>query len=144
MIDTRNIELAKQLIKKREKPPIVMAQDDHFNRKLLDYGKFDMLLSIEKGKRRKNLRQIDSGFNHVLAAIAKRNNIKLGIDLAEITALKKEDKPDRLARIMQNIKICRKFNVGLRVINYRDGRNAASFLLSLGASTKQAKESISF
>ena len=144
MIETKSVELAKQLIKKEKRPIIIKAQDDHFNRKLLEYGNFDVLISIEKSGKRKSLRQIDSGFNHVLAAIAKKNGVRIGIDILDINRLKKEDKIDRLARIMQNVKICRKFEVPLYLINYNNKRDAFSFVLSLGASTKQAKESISF
>ncbi|MDP3881905.1 MAG: hypothetical protein Q8Q31_03445 [Nanoarchaeota archaeon] len=144
MIETKSIELAKQLIKKERKPVIIKAQDDNFNRKLLEYGNFDILLSIENGERRRNLRQIDSGFNHVLAAIAQKKGVKIGIDVSEIARLEDEEKAERIARIMQNVKICRKFNVSLCAINYKDKKGAFSFILSLGASTKQAKESISF
>jgi len=43
MISTNNIEQAKRLIKNsKEKPILVKAQDDHFNRKILEYGKFDI------------------------------------------------------------------------------------------------------
>ena len=144
MIDTDNLEQAKRQIK-REKPPIVVkAQNGAFNRKILEYGRFDILTSVESKEQKTTLRQIDSGFNHVLATIAKKNQISLGIDLMEIRRLNLEDKADRLAKIMQNISLCKKEGVQLRALNYKDKRGAFSFLISLGASTKQAKEAISF
>ena len=97
MITEKNIEKAKQQIKKtKDKPIIVQAQDDNFNRKLLEFGKFDILLSIEQGDRKNKLRQIDSGLNHVLAKIATKNNISLGINLREIRNLSKSEKAKRL------------------------------------------------
>ncbi|MCX8158828.1 MAG: hypothetical protein N3D20_00845 [Candidatus Pacearchaeota archaeon] len=144
MIITPNIENAKNLIKKEKKPIIIKAQDDNFNRKILEYGKFDVLLSLELGKRKDSLKQMDSGLNHVLAKIAAKNHIAIGIDINEINNLKNKEKATILGRIIQNIKICRKSKTKLKLFNYKDKRNAFSLLLSLGASTPQAKEALDF
>ena len=140
MITASNIEQAKKEIKAEKKPIIVKAQDDNFNRKILEYGKFHILLSPEAGKRKNSVRQIDSGLNHVLAKIAAKNNIAIGIDISEIKKLTKQEKGEILAKIVQNIKICRKAKAKIKVINSEDKRNALSLLITLGASTKQAKE----
>lgn len=146
MINTSNLEQAKSLIKQeiqaKTKPIIVIAQNDNFNRGVLEYGKFDILLSPEKGKRERTLRQIDSGFNHVLAAIATKNKVTIGIDLGEISALPEKEKALRFERIIQNIKICRKAKTRLALLNYKDKKDAFAFLTSLGASTQQAKEAL--
>ena len=143
MINATNIEQAKGLIKSsKEKPIIVQAQNDDFNRKILEYGKFDILLSPEVGKRKRTLRNIDSGFNHVLAKIAEKNNVAIGINLAEISKLAKEEKAKRLERLIQNIKTCRKAGTKITLLNYKDKKDAFSFLISLGASTSQAKEAL--
>lgn len=145
MISTNNIEQAKTLIRtSKEKPLVVLAQHDDFNRKILEYGHFDILLGIEAGNRERTLRNIDSGFNHVLAEIAKKNKVALGIDMQELSKLKKEEKAMRLERIMQNIKICRKSSTKIILLNYKDKKDAFSFLVALGASTKQAKEALVF
>jgi RNase P/RNase MRP subunit p30 len=145
MISTSNIEQAKNLIKKsREKPLIVEARDDNFNRKILEYGHFGILLGIEKGERKRSLRNIDSGFNEVLAHIAAKNKVTLGIDLEELRNLPKEQQALRLERIIQNIKLCRKAKTKIALLNYKDKKDAFAFLVSLGASTSQAKQSLDF
>ena len=145
MINTNNLEKAKLMIKSEKvKPIIVRAQNDNFNRKILEYGKFDILVSVEAGKRQRTLRNIDSGFNHVLAKIAEKNKVAIGIDVYEIARLAKEEKAKRLERIIQNIKTCRKAKTKIKLLNYKDKKNAFSFLISLGASTQQAKESLDF
>ena len=53
MINNSNIEQVKILIKKEESPKIVLAQNDEFNRKILEQCKFNILLSIENGNRKK-------------------------------------------------------------------------------------------
>jgi len=140
IIKTTYIEQTKNRVRKSKKPIIVLAQNDNFNRKMLEYGKFDILLSIEAGNRKNTIRQIDSGLNHVLAKIAVKNNISIGLDLNEIQKLPKTGKAKRLSRIAQNIKICRKVKTKLAVINTTNKIDVFHFLISLGASTKQAKE----
>ncbi|HLF53588.1 MAG TPA: hypothetical protein VI544_00230 [Candidatus Nanoarchaeia archaeon] len=145
MISATNLEQAKNLIKiSKEKPIIVQAQNDEFNRKILEYGKFNILLGIESGNRKRTIRNIDSGFNHVLAKIATKNKIALGIDMQELSNMKKEEKAKTLERLMQNIKTCRKSKTKISLLNYKDKKDAQSFLLSIGASTQQAKETLSF
>ncbi len=130
MIHTSNIEKAKKEIRNcMEMPIIVKAQGGEFNRKILEYGNFDILL-------------LDSGLNHVLARIAARNKVAIGIDLNELRKLEKKAKATTLGKIVQNIKICRKAKAKFVTLNYKDKRDASSFLISLGISTRQAKEAI--
>lgn len=144
IINEVNIEKTKQLLKKAEKPVIIAAQDDIFNRKMLEYGKFDLLLGLEKIERKDKLKQLDSGFNHVLAAIAAKNKIEIGVDLNQIRKLDKKEKAKQLARIIQNIKISRKNKVNIRFFNFKEKKDVFSLMQNLGASSKQAKEAISF
>ena len=143
MIDTNNIEIARKQIKSEKKPIIIKAKDNIFNRKILEYGKFDILLSPEAGQRKDGLKQMDSGLNSILARIAAKNNISIGIDINEISGLNKKDKALRLARIKQNIAICKKTKTKLIALNYKDQKDIFNLLLTLGASTSQAKEAIS-
>ncbi len=144
-ISTDNLEEAKKLIKKKNRPIIIEAQTDLFNRKILEYGKFDILTNIELQPNRKDKpKHLDSGLNHVLAKIASKNKISIGIDLNKLRNLDKKDKAKTLARIKQNIKVCRKAKTHLKILNYQDKKDAFSFLLTLGSSTAQAKKAITF
>lgn len=143
MINTQNIEEVKHLLKKTEPLKVVLAQNDDFNRKIMEHGKFDILLSIEKGNRKNGIRQTDSGLNHVLAKIASKNNIAIGIDLEEIKRLEPKQKAERLSKIKQNIKICRKAKTRLAV-KTQSLEESRSFLISIGTSTQQIKETIVF
>ena len=143
MINVTNIEEAKILLKKAESPKVVLAQNDDFNRRLLEYSKFDILLSPEAGSKKNSLRQIDSGLNHVLAKIASKNNIGIGIDLEELKKLTPKQKAERLSKIMQNIKICRKSKTRLAV-KTKNASQVRNFLIGIGASTNQLKETIVF
>lgn len=144
MIDSSDLNKVKTLIKKENSPIIVKAQSIEFNRKILEYGKFDILLSIELTSNKNSLRSIDSGFNEVLGKIASKNKIALGIDLQEIKSLDKKEKGNILSKIAQNIMLCRKTKTKIAILNYKNKMTALSFLLSLGASSKQAKEALAF
>ncbi|MBS3088480.1 hypothetical protein J4402_01740 [Candidatus Pacearchaeota archaeon] len=137
MITTPNINQAKEQIKKTaEKPIIVQSPSDEFSRKILEYGKFQILL-LPKSQNKDRLRHLDSGLNHVLAKIAAKNKVAIGIDLNSITKLNKKEKAIQLAKIRQNIKICRKARCKIEFINIKDKKDAQALLISLGASTQQ-------
>ncbi len=143
MISTNRLEQAKNFIKKEKqenKVVIVKAQDDEFNRKILEYGKFDILLSPEAGKAKSSFKRISSGLNHVSAKIAAKNGIAIGIDIEELSNLSDGQKAERLAKIIQNIMLCRKAKAKIKVLGFKNEKNAFGLLVSLGASSQQAKE----
>lgn len=145
MINETNLERAKRLIREsKEKPLIVKAQDQVFNRKIIEYGKFDIILGIEKNVKSPGIRHQDSGMNEIIGRIASKKNISIGIDIKEIDNLDKKNKAIELSKIKQNIKICRKTKTNINLINYKDGKDASALLISLGASTPQANKAISF
>src|SRR3989344_5819918 len=122
MINSSNIEQVKSLIRKSfEKPIIIKAKDDSFNRKVLEYGKFDILLFPQENKKHKDKpKQLDSDLNHVLARIAKKNKVSIGFDLEQIRNLEIKEKAHVLARIKQDIKTCRKIKTKISLINYKN------------------------
>lgn len=143
MINTKNLEETKKLLGKELLLKVVLAQNDEFNRKILEYGRFDILLSVEAGGRKDKIRQTDSGLNHVLAGISKKNEVAIGIDLQEISTFAPKEKAERLSRIIQNISICRK--AGTRIaVRTNKLKKARDFLFGVGASAKQAAEAIVF
>lgn len=122
-------------------PRILKAQSDDFNRKAIEQKKCDILYSLEMGNKKDSLKNIDSGLNDILAALARKHSVSIGINLEEIKKLGKREKAMRLAKIINNIKICRKERTKLAIIG--DGKESFFTLLSLGASTEQAKQATS-
>ena len=142
MINTKNITEAKKLIKKSKSPIIIKSQNTTFDRKIIESGNFEILLSPEAHGKKDHPKYLDSGLNHIIVKIATKNKIAIGIDLKNIQSLEKKQKAQTLARIRQNIKVCRKAGCKLVLLNYKDKKDAQNLLLSLGASTKQAREAI--
>ena len=113
----------------KESKEIVFSSDnDDLNRKILEKLPINILL-INLAQRRDRLKQRDSGLNHVLAKIAKKNKITIGINLDELIEAK--DKEKIIARIKQNIKLCNKNKVKMKFIQQKNKRNIYD-LKSLG------------
>jgi len=129
IISTPNINKAKDQIKKSKPPIIVQSPSNEFSRKILEYGKFQILL-LPKGKRDR-LKQLDSGLNHVLAKLAAKNKVAIGIDIKSLSSLPPKQKAIELSRLKQNIKICRKAKCQIKLLNPKDSKDAQALLHSL-------------
>jgi len=90
-----------------------VSGDDELNRKILEKEDINFLVILQCG-RKDRLKQHDSGFNQVMARIAKKNNIVIGICLDEIVNSTGKEKADILARIKQNISLCSKNKLNMR------------------------------
>jgi len=143
MINTSNLNQARKEIhklKKENKQIIVKAQDNEFNRKIIEIKDVDVLISPEINNRKDSLKQRDSGLNEVLCKIASKNNIAIGIDLNEIKRKPKKEKAVILSRIMQNIRLCKKTKTRILLFPKQKKQDILGFFVSLKASTEQAKK----
>ncbi len=134
---------ARDKIKKSKSPIIFSSDDDELNRKILEKEKIDFLL-LNQTERKDKLKQRNSGFNHVLAKIAKKQNIVIGINLDEIIESTGKNKAEILARVVQNIKICNKAKLKMKFMatnekNKRDAKDLKSLGLVLGMPTWMTK-----
>lgn len=141
-VKTNNFNKARDEIKKfKDKGVIFSSESDDLNRQILEKAPINVLL-INQEKRKDFQKQRNSGFNHVMAKIAKKNNIKIGINLDEIIDAKKLEKSRILARIRQNIFLCNKNKVFIEFISEkykRDKHDLKSLGLVLGMPTWMTK-----
>ena len=75
------------------------------------------ILLLNQSKRKDFSKQRNSGFNQVLAKIAVKNKIGVGINLDEIINSKPKQKAEILARVRQNIKLCNKNKLKMNFIS---------------------------
>lgn len=137
MISTLDLEKAKKLIKSESKPVIVKAQNYDFNRKMLQYGKFDTLL-ISMVAKTSSLKKIDSGLDYIMAREAAKKGISIAVDLAELRSQEKKEKAIFLSQIMENIRVCRKAQAKLILLNHKSTLDVRALMASLGASSQQS------
>lgn len=147
IIQEINFDKARKAIKKAkadDKIPVFISKDDELTRKLLEHEK-EFTLCIELAQRKDKLYQRDSGFNHVLAELANNNKVKIGIFLDEIIKADKKEKAKILARVQQNIVLCKKKNVKMQWIIIkpefqRTQQELQALGIALGMHTQMAKE----
>ncbi|MCK4553328.1 hypothetical protein KAT80_03930 [Candidatus Pacearchaeota archaeon] len=122
-IEENNFEKIRKQIKENPKAEIIFSSnDDELNRKVLEKLEINILL-LKQSKRKDFQKQRNSGLNHVLAKIAKKKNIAIGIDLDEIINAKSKQKAEILARTKQNIKLCNKNKLKMKFISQKNKRN---------------------
>jgi RNase P/RNase MRP subunit p30 len=121
----------------------VLGQDDEFNRKALEIKNLNFFIINENLAQKDYMKQRNSGLNEVLAKLASKNNLTIGIQLEEILKKDTKEKALSLARLKQNIMLCKKAKTKLRIIGKIEDKRAVSALLqSLGADTKMAEEAV--
>jgi RNase P/RNase MRP subunit p30 len=139
MIESKNLnEVRKEIVKLKDAGEVVVvrAQDDDFNRKMFENKDVDVVFGLEMHGRRDYMKQRDSGLNEVLCKLARKNGIKIEVDLKGIVKLSVVEKARVLARVRQNIKLCRR--VGVDILVGGVGKvERRSFLGILGASSEQ-------
>ena len=142
IISETEFQKARNRIRKNKGKKIIFSgSTDELNRKVLEKEKIDVLLVSLKG-RKDYSKQRNSGFNQVMAKIAKKGGVEIGINLEEILETDKKEKPKILARVRQNIEICKKNKLKMKFIskNKQDRYNLKSLGLVLGMPTWMIKE----
>jgi len=140
LIQETDFNKIRQKIKSNPNKTIIFSFDnDELNRKVLEKEKINVLL-INQTQRKDRFKQRNSGFNQVLAKLAKKKNVIIGINLDEILETKGEKKKEILARIKQNIKLCNKHKlkmdfIALKKQNKRDIYDLKALGLVLGMPT---------
>ena len=113
----------KQILENKDKKIVFTSDDDELNRKIIEKIPVNILL-INQAGRKDFQKQRNSGFNQILAKIAKKNNITLGINLDEIIESKEKTKAQILARVQQNIKLCNKNKLQMAFVSKKYKRNS--------------------
>ena len=144
LIEEKNFDkIRKEITKNKGKIIVFSSNDINLNRKILDKEQINILL-LSQAERKDKLKQRDSGFDHVVAKIAKKNNITIGINLDEIINSKGKSKLEILGRIKQNINLCNKNKLKMKFIsikgNERDIYDLKALGLVLGMPTWMTKE----
>jgi len=135
-------EARKKIRENSEKFIIFSSNNEETNRKVLEKESIGILLLNQSG-RKDFQKQRNSGFNHVMAKIAKKKGIIIGINLDEIIKSDKKEKAEILARVRQNIKICNKNKIKMKFIYKNQKRNILDLKilgLVLGMPTWMTKE----
>lgn len=137
----KDIKIARE--KEKRKKVGFMGLDDDLNRKVLEKEKVELFMPLLL-ERKDFMKQRNSGLNQVLAKIAKKKEVSIGINFDEIINSYGKRKSQILARIKQNIKLCNKNKLKMKFIfldkkNNRNIHDLKSLGLVLGMPTSMTK-----
>ena len=89
--------------------------------------------------------------NHVLCKLARDNKIAIGINFGDILKVDGEKRAVLIGRIMQNIRLCRKYKVKMVIGSFarneyemRAAKELFALCRAFGMSGLQAKEALNF
>jgi len=139
IISENTFEKARKRIRE-SKNPVFTSDNDDLNRKILEKENINILL-INQENRKDFAKQRNSGFNQVLAKLAKKKNVTIGINLDELIDSKSKERI--IARVIQNIKLCKKNKLKMKFISEKYSKNNYNLRalgLVLGMPTSMTKQ----
>lgn len=126
---------------------IVVIEGNGINRDIVERSNINVLLSPHKDLRKDSMHFRNSGLNHVLCSLAKKNNIAIGFSFSEF--LNSNDRALILGKMQQNVRLCRKAKVNMLIASFakneyelRSVETLKSFGYILGMNPEEIKKSI--
>jgi len=117
LVEEKDFNKIRKIIKENTKEEIIFSGDDLLNRKVLEKENISILL-INQKERKDYDKERNSGFNQVLAKLAKKKDVRIGINLDELIESSGKEKARIIGRIKQNIKICNKNKLYMEFISF--------------------------
>lgn len=124
---------------------IIEAIDYDKTRKLVSTKKVDIILNPHLQEKKDTLHFRNSGLDQVLCAELNKNNVAMAITLNSL------NNATEIGRAMQNITLCRKYNVKTLFFSYaktpyemKAVHDLQSFLKVLGMTEVEAKNAINY
>ena len=152
LIKTSNVELLRRMIDKVANHfsfVLVLGTNDQINRIALEHKKVSALVSPECGREQDYIHYRNSGLNQVLCKIAKTNGKIIIINFRDVLFKKEQEKAVLLGRIAQNVVLCRKYKVKVRIGSFaskkeelRDVSSLRSFCIAIGMAPADAKNAL--
>lgn len=117
--------------------------NSHKNRSYVESGKYRLILDPHQDVKKDFIHHRNCGFNHVVAKLAAEKQVAFGFSLAKLHT------PQQMGRVMQAIKLCRKYNVTMVLCTgakdpcgLRRVHDLAAFGHLLGMHPSEAKQAL--
>ena len=107
LADNRSIYEIKNKLK--DEKAFIVVKSSTNDKDIIERLKPNIIFSFEENTRKDFIHQRASGLNHILCKSAKENNVTIGFSIKSI--LDAENKQEILGRMMQNMKLCRKYKI---------------------------------
>ena len=117
----------------------IFKSDIKKDRGLIESKKADLIYGFETLSRKDGFHFLNSGLNHVIVKLMKDKNVSYGLSFSQLVGVSKLEQSIILGRIMQNIKLCKKYKVPVVVGSFanspylmRDSKDLLAFARTLG------------
>lgn len=120
LIREKNLGLLRKFIDKAKNyftHVLVLGVSDEVNRAALEHKKVFALVAPEYQRTYDFLYQRNSGLNHVLCKIAKKNNKPIVFRFSDVQG-REEQKALVLGRMAQNLRLCKKYSIDYIFANF--------------------------
>jgi len=135
-------------LKKLKKMTLVRS-DREDDRWMIEKAMPSMIYGLELEKSKDSIHQRNSGLNEVYCKIMRENEVAYGINYSEMLGLKSSAFAIVKGRIMQNIKMARKYKIKAKIAsfatnpyNLRSEHDIEAFFITLGMHAKEAKDAL--
>jgi len=119
------------------------------NRTAIESKKIDVLLSPERGIKKDSFHHRNSGLDHAICTLAKKNNITIGFNFNDVLTSQGVLRAEKLGRMMQNVRLCRKHKIRMLIGSFaqnkwqmRSRNDLISFGIVLGMHPEEAQKSL--
>lgn len=136
-----------QKARKKSNLVIVLGKGNAKENRIIIEAYPDILVSPHQGSKKDFMRERGSGLDHITCKIAKQEKVAIGIDFSEI--LHTNNRDAIIGRIMQNIKLCRKYKTDMvlatfasSVFEMRAAQDLQAFAQEIGMTPLEAKKSL--
>jgi len=141
--DSKNISKAKKLAK------IVIYKSIGNDRHAIEKSKANVVFDLETIATKDSMHHRNSGLNQILCKLANKNNVMIGFSFSTILNEERMIRSQILGRLMQNIRLCRKYKVKTVIASFaekpydlRSCYDLKSVFISLGMHPEEAKDSL--
>lgn len=133
----------------RQKAKFIVVRSSDKDVHLVEHSHPTVLFDLEATPRHDALHQRASGINHVLARLCAKNNVTIAFSLHSLLETHGERRAQLLGRIMQNVMLCRKFKVPVKIASFakspagmRNPEDMKSLFVVLGMHPSEATKAL--
>lgn len=126
-----------------------VKNEDEIRKGVEKKSKVDIIVGVELISKKDSFHQRNSGLNQVICKLAKENNVAIGFSFS--TVLNSKKRALILGRMMQNVKLCRKYKVKIVCGSFaknrkemRDAKDLLSFCRVIGMDPGEAKKALNY
>jgi hypothetical protein len=123
----------------------IIKSNTQKDRGIIESKKADIIFEFEQERRKDSTHFRHAGLNQVLLKLMKQKKVAYGLSFAQLLHVSQEERAKIIGRMLQNIRLCRKYKVPVVVASFarkpsemRDHKDLLAFARTLGLNDYKA------